>query len=488
MLPIVLGSSSSFRAGLLKSRGLAFTQKSPDIDEKSIGVHHRKANKADLLVLEVARAKATALLETVKEHSILITCDQVVVCNGKIREKPVDELEARNYLESYADYPAETHSAIVVVNTASGKSASGVDVAKQYFHRIPSDVIAQAIKEGNVMKSAGGFLIDDPLFTPYLKSREGEEDSIIGLPLDLLERAGAIGLFHAQYLNHISNSVVLLKRKLVESSCTIKLTNLDGSIQESKCRIESAASKGDIETLLVCTKANDALSSIQQYIGRLSKDSNIILLTNGGLQVKNDLLEFLKAENVKTNIISGLTTHGVKRTGDYSALHTGQGETCLGILEAAAPAFATSILVHFAKALADIHFSTLEPSQVHERLLLKTLVNSCINPLTAILGCKNGGILNQWCMDVIHKTVEEIKCATPELDKYTVQELNSMVIKVAQNTFENTNSMLVDVSGGRQTEIDFLNGYFLKRHADMPVNNTLYQLVKAKEFLADGEP
>ncbi|KAJ3322883.1 hypothetical protein HDV06_002542 [Boothiomyces sp. JEL0866] len=161
MLPIVLGSSSSFRAGLLKSRGLTFTQKSPDIDEKVIGAHHRRANKADLLVLEVARAKATALLETVKEHSILITCDQVVVCNGKIREKPVDEQEARTYLESYAAYPAETHSAVVVVNTASGKSASGVDIAKQYFHPIPSDVIEQAIKEGNVMKSAGGFLVDD---------------------------------------------------------------------------------------------------------------------------------------------------------------------------------------------------------------------------------------------------------------------------------------------------------------------------------------
>ena len=36
----------------------------------------------------IANAKADALLSKVTEPSILITSDQVIVCNGVIREKP----------------------------------------------------------------------------------------------------------------------------------------------------------------------------------------------------------------------------------------------------------------------------------------------------------------------------------------------------------------------------------------------------------------
>ena len=40
------------------------------------------------LTLKIARAKAEALLEKVKQPAILITSDQVIVCAGEIREKP----------------------------------------------------------------------------------------------------------------------------------------------------------------------------------------------------------------------------------------------------------------------------------------------------------------------------------------------------------------------------------------------------------------
>ncbi|KAJ3318713.1 2-dehydropantoate 2-reductase (Ketopantoate reductase) (KPA reductase) (KPR) [Boothiomyces sp. JEL0866] len=293
--------------------------------------------------------------------------------------------------------------------------------------------------------------------------------------------AGAIGLFHAHYLNKFPNSVVLLKRRSLEPNAVIRITNLNGTIQESPCKVESVSETTKVETLMVCTKANDALSAIQQYVGRLERNANIILLTNGGLQVKDDLIEYLQFNNIKTNIISGLTTHGVRRIGEYSALHTGAGETCLGVLKAEEPGLANSILAQLKEAFAPINFAILDPSELHERLLIKTLVNSCINPLTAILGCKNGGILNEWGIGLIHKTVKEIKTVCPELEKFTEEQLNQMVIKVARNTFENTNSMLVDIREGRMTEIDFLNGYFLKRNPNLELNNTLYQLVKAKE-------
>ena len=64
--------------------------------------------------------------------------------------------------------------------------AFDVDIAKQYFDSIPESVIMDLIQEGDVMHCCGGFLIDSPLIQPYLKSREGTQDSIMGLPIHLL--------------------------------------------------------------------------------------------------------------------------------------------------------------------------------------------------------------------------------------------------------------------------------------------------------------
>lgn len=70
----------------------------------------------------------------------------------------------------------------------------GVDVAKQYFKPIPDEFISKLIAQGDVMYCAGGFAIE--LMDPYLDHREGEAESIIGLPPTLTHRliVEAIGM------------------------------------------------------------------------------------------------------------------------------------------------------------------------------------------------------------------------------------------------------------------------------------------------------
>ena len=47
-------------------------------------------------------------------------------------------------------------------------------------------IVDQLLAKGDVYHCCGGFLIDDPLIEPYLDKREGDEDSIIGLPMRLV--------------------------------------------------------------------------------------------------------------------------------------------------------------------------------------------------------------------------------------------------------------------------------------------------------------
>ena len=69
--------------------------------------------------------------------------------------------ECKAYLRGYSTQPAETHAALVVFNTSTGKRVSGVDVARQYFEEIPDHIMEKLIQKGDVMHCCGGFMIDD---------------------------------------------------------------------------------------------------------------------------------------------------------------------------------------------------------------------------------------------------------------------------------------------------------------------------------------
>ncbi|KAI9002727.1 inosine triphosphate pyrophosphatase-like protein [Gaertneriomyces semiglobifer] len=203
MIPILIATSSKFRLRILKSATppipVARTL-SPDIDEKNVIDRSTNPNDADTVCLAVAKAKNDAVLRileaekpfeerTEDEHYLVVTLDQVVSYKGVVREKPTDVEECRRFLRSYRDdVPAETHSAIVVTNTATRATVSGIDVARQYFQPVPESVIDALIEKGDVMWCCGGFLIDDPIIYPYLARRDGDEDSIIGMPVKLLRK------------------------------------------------------------------------------------------------------------------------------------------------------------------------------------------------------------------------------------------------------------------------------------------------------------
>ncbi len=186
-MKIILGSSSAGRklimSELAQEFGFDFEVMSPDIDEKAI-----RSNSPSDLVMAIANAKADVLVSKIKEPAILICSDQVVLYEGKIREKPVDEKEARKFLESYTTVHPETLGAVVVVNTKIGKRASGLQKSKVYFKPLPKKIIDEHIKNGVSLKGAGGFSIHDPTLKDHVDHIEGGFDSATGLSKELVKR------------------------------------------------------------------------------------------------------------------------------------------------------------------------------------------------------------------------------------------------------------------------------------------------------------
>jgi len=186
-MKIILGSSSAGRKlvmdELAQELGFNFEVMSPDIDEKAI----RFDNPSDL-VMAIANAKADTLISVIKEPAILVCSDQVVLYNDKIREKPVTEKEAKEFLQSYSIVHPQTLGAVVVVNTKTGKRASGWQTSKIFFKPLPEEIINEHIKSGMALRGAGGFSIHDPILKNYIDHIEGGFDSATGLSKTLTKK------------------------------------------------------------------------------------------------------------------------------------------------------------------------------------------------------------------------------------------------------------------------------------------------------------
>ncbi len=182
-MKLILGSQSIGRKEVLTAAGYTFDIMVADIDEKAI-----RNDNYELLPLLIAREKTKALLPKIQEDAVLITSDQVVVCNGELREKPKDAEEARTWLKSYEHYLSRAITSVVVINTITGKYAEGVDIVDVIFDRIPDEVIDKLIAQGRILKTAGACIAEDPLLSPHIKELKGDLDSLTGLPMKLTKK------------------------------------------------------------------------------------------------------------------------------------------------------------------------------------------------------------------------------------------------------------------------------------------------------------
>jgi septum formation protein len=118
------------------------------------------------------------------QDAIVICSDQVIVCDGAIREKPTDSAQAIQFLSSYRHHPAKAVDGVVVFNTKTGKTVSGVATAVQHFSpTMPDSFFQQLITEGDIFYCAGGFVVER--MEEYTSTLEGEIQTIRGLPVTL---------------------------------------------------------------------------------------------------------------------------------------------------------------------------------------------------------------------------------------------------------------------------------------------------------------
>lgn len=224
------------------------------------------------------------------------------------------------------------------------------------------------------------------------------------------------------------------------------------------------------EYVLLATKAYDLASAVEPGRGAV-----YVVLSNG-----LGLLEGLIGAGYRA--AGGVVDYGVMRLGDTGALVRGLGSVVLGPYRGldvdVGPVY---------RALKGGGCNVALVGDIAPWIWLKGILNSVLNPLTAIAGVVNGRVLEDPHLRGVAReaTLEALRVAEA-LGVRLPRDPLEYLAEVAGRTRDNKSSMLVDIESGRRTEVDHLTGYIVSEAErlglETPVLRALYRLVKALEF------
>ncbi|KAI0115368.1 6-phosphogluconate dehydrogenase C-terminal domain-like protein [Daldinia grandis] len=303
-----------------------------------------------------------------------------------------------------------------------------------------------------------------------------------------------------------------------------------------------------ISNLVVATKAPDAIPQVDRVRRYLDSRSTVAFTQNGMCKLWPPLGEAYVAtrfgQGKGPRWLACVTTHGVTSLGPFRSVHASPADVRVG-----------SVMVHGGDGrdgndndkhkdnyLAEQIISA--PGLAARRVAMRELwvaqleklvVNAVVNPLTAVLRCKNGEIFEErgdGLGDVVEMLVEEASrtlrtlvghrssegillaqdndgkgdlvtgTAAEEslqgtreelLERFSSVRLRAMVYSIGEKVAANTSSMLQDVQAGKKTEIEDFNGWlvetarYLGDEDGLPVNEKLTSLVEDGAVWTRGE-
>ena len=259
--------------------------------------------------------------------------------------------------------------------------------------------------------------------------------------------------------------------------------------------------------LIVSVKAPQTVKALQAIAHRLTCNSSILFLQNGMGVIDEVNDKIFPDKNSRPTYIIGVVSHGLHANRPFSVVHAGKGTIALGVLprspmgehiqlEALNQMSSTArYIMRTMTRTAVLVAVGFSPTDLLQQQLDKLAVNCIINPLTAILDCTNGALLYNFYIErVVRLLLAEISLvikALPELRnvpnvnmRFDTLRLERLVFSIAKLTAENQSSMVQDIRSARPTEIDYINGYIVKRGEEIGVhcamNYMLMHMIKAK--------
>ena len=179
---LILASQSPRRRELLAEAGYDFAVIQPsELAESGTVIGETPPE----LVLRLAKQKAADVAGRVEE-GIVIGCDTVAECDGRILGKPRDRADANNMLRLLRGKVHHVYSGVCLWQRPSDRIRKEVDVTKLKMEAI-TDRQLQGYLDSNAWQGkAGAFGYQDR--HGWIRILAGSESNVVGLPLESLAK------------------------------------------------------------------------------------------------------------------------------------------------------------------------------------------------------------------------------------------------------------------------------------------------------------
>ncbi len=180
-MKIVLGSQSPRRSEILGYFNLPFRQISSGFDEDSVSIKNKSPQQ---YALELASKKGE-LLSFSLPNQLILTADTIVVCEGKIFNKPLNDVEGIEFLMSLSGKWHSVWTALAL--TQDRLQWTEIEETKVLFHSITQKQAREYQKHFVFTDKAGGYAIQN-CGSILVDKIEGSYHNVMGLPINALRK------------------------------------------------------------------------------------------------------------------------------------------------------------------------------------------------------------------------------------------------------------------------------------------------------------
>ena len=289
--------------------------------------------------------------------------------------------------------------------------------------------------------------------------------------------AGAIGSLWADRLHRQGEAITLVLRSpeqletFIRNEKSLRIETLGKKLTTFQCTATLADDiSSSITHLLITTKAFDALDAIKSVEHQLASDAVIVVMINGyGVQGR------IQASFPNHTILFASTTDGAFNRAPFHTVQAANGTTLIGSIK--------DTLAGNCSPLPEAEWA----QDIDAILWRKVAINCCINPVTALHRCTNGEIFATDAMKELTTAIaNEIEQLELQMGVERQIPLIEEVRSIAELTSQNRSSMLQDVSHGRRTEVEHINGAIvdLAREfgVDVPYNLEMLKRIQNLTF------
>ncbi|WP_428240973.1 Maf family protein [Gynuella sp.] len=178
MTNIILASTSSYRAELLKRINIAFIQAAPSCDETQLS-----RESPNHLALRLAEEKAKSLTSEFANH-LIIGSDQVATID-QINPigKPGNLANAARQLKQQSGKTVFFYTGLCVLNSATGISYSDIVTTTVRFRHLSDTMIENYLNMEDPSQCAGSFMSESLGICLTEAIHSDDPTSLIGLPM-----------------------------------------------------------------------------------------------------------------------------------------------------------------------------------------------------------------------------------------------------------------------------------------------------------------